>query len=89
MAADAYDTCSWPMLVKPYCSVPNITQAQFLAKTSSLSKVFPAGASNPWDLSAPDFFERAAACVASVGGCERAAVAQQQWQAAFGSNVLR
>jgi hypothetical protein len=89
MAVDEYDTCSWPVMVKSFCSVPNITQAQFLTRAASFSKLFPAGASNPWGLSPPDFFRRAAACVASVGGCARAEAVQQQWQTGFGSNVLR
>jgi hypothetical protein len=89
MAADEFATCSWPALVKTYCSVPNMTEAQFQAKEAGFSKMFPAGTPNPWGLSPAAFYQRASACAGSVGGCARAAEAEQQWLAAFGSNVLK
>lgn len=89
MAANEFATCSWPAVVKTYCSVPNMTEAQFVAKEPGFTKAFPVGTPNPWGLSPAAFYRRASACAASVGGCARAAEVQQQWLAAFGSNVLK
>jgi hypothetical protein len=89
MAADGLATCSWPALVKTYCSVANMTEAEFLAKASNFGKMFPAGPPNPWGLSPAAAYQRASACAASAGGCLRADAAQQQWLKAFGSNVLK
>jgi hypothetical protein len=88
MFADSYATCSWTQVVKPFCSVPNATEAQFLAHAQSVRNNFPARVPSPWPLTPADFYRRAAACVESVGGCAAAQTAVDQWTAAVGSNVL-
>jgi hypothetical protein len=88
MFADSYATCSWTQIVKPFCSVANATQAQFLGQAKSVVNNFPASVPSPWPLTPADFYRRASACVESVGGCAAAQTAVDRWTAAVGSNVL-
>jgi hypothetical protein len=88
MYANGYATCSWPQLIKPYCAIPDATQAQFLARARSVTNNFPLNLTSPWPMTPGALYRRASACVVSVGGCTAAQAAVDRWQAAVGSNVL-